>query len=84
MRLRLQRELSLSQKGSVYNSTPIDIKRKADRYLFEILNTQAYSTVNNKIKTVQDYYEQRIRPNENSKNAKDCPGMFALQKKQFA
>jgi hypothetical protein len=67
MRLNLQMELCLSQKGHLYNVIPLDIKRKADRYLYEILNTQSDSLANKKIKTVQDYYDQRIKPNGNSK-----------------
>lgn len=59
-------ELCLSQKGQLYNIIPLDIKRKADRYLHEILNTKQSKTTINKIKTVQDYYEQHLKKTENN------------------
>lgn len=59
-------ELCLSQKGQLYNIIPLDIKRKADRYLYEILNTKQAKTTINNIKTVQDYYEYHLKTTANN------------------
>lgn len=68
MRLQLQKELSTSLASRVYNIIPPEIKRKANRYLQEILNNQPEENTHKEVKTVKDYYEQHLKtPISNSK-----------------
>ncbi len=68
MRLQLQKELSTSLAGRVYNIIHPEIKRKANRYLQEILSNIPDENTNEEVKTVKDYYEHHLKtPLSNSK-----------------
>lgn len=80
MRLRLQRELSISQKGKVFKIIPLDIRLKADVFLFEILNTPLKPLAIKNNNTVQTYYDKYIKSANNSKAYKNHTRMSSLQK----
>ncbi len=61
MRLQLQKELNWSLAGRVYGIVTPEIKRKANRYLQEILNNQPEENTHKEVKTVKDYYEQHLK-----------------------
>lgn len=61
MKLQLQKELSWSLKGKVYDIVPLEIKRRANKFLVQILDSEPIAQPTNKITTVQDYYEQHIK-----------------------
>ncbi|WP_281980487.1 hypothetical protein [Tenacibaculum mesophilum] len=53
--------MNWSLAGRVYGIVTPEIKRKANRYLQEILNNQPEENTHKEVKTVKDYYEQHLK-----------------------
>ena len=71
--------MSLSNKGCIYNIVPLDIIRKADKFLIELLDTKPSKPKEVKIKTVKEYYEQLIKPARDRKKCKVDTQLHTLQ-----